>query len=145
MAAKRICANRDCGAEFVPRNGRQLWCDACLENPEVARARARERKRAERRRERERKPSGPPRCERCGKALRRPEAPPLCRPCRDIAVKEELGRENGLPEKRCRACGEPFRPYWFRQVRCPECQAEERRRQRAAYMRKWLARRRAAR
>lgn len=78
-------------------------------------------------------------------ALAGPDAPPLCRPCRDAALKEEGSRESGLPEKRCRACGEPFRPYWFRQVRCPECQARERRRQRAAYMRKWLARRRAAR
>lgn len=126
MARIRVCANEGCGAEFVPRCNRQLWCDACLRDPEALRRRDREYKRRRRRREKAAAEAG------------RPAAPPAAPPPREGKVRR---REDGSLEKTCLACGEPFAVASVRQVRCPACQKAERRWRLTAYMRKWRARR----
>ena len=162
----RTCANNGCGAEFVPRCNRQLWCGACLADPEALRRRGREYKRRRRRREKAAAEAGRPavaaeppaagggtacrtrkRCAGCGQVFRcRSNRQKWCDECK--MKKREGGkagkarrREDGSLEKTCLGCGEPFAAASVRQVRCPACQKAERRRRLTAYMRKWRARR----
>lgn len=119
--------NEGCGTEFVPRCNRQLWCDACLKDPEALRRRGREYKR--RQREREKNPGADPPC----------RGEPVYRALgggRIVSVSSWRGlvvAPDGTVGKFCRDCRKFFPIRNVRQVRCPKCQEAERKRQLAAY------------
>jgi hypothetical protein len=126
MARIRACANNGCGAEFVPRCNRQLWCGACLADPEALRRRDREYKRRQRQKEKGiAEPSR--RKEMVFRALGGGRIASLSS-WRGLAVAPD-----GTVGKFCRGCGEFFPIRNVRQVRCPECQETHRKRRLAAY------------